>query len=259
MAQDVRVKRTSPTQGRFGGGPRGEVTALSRGSRRRLSLTARNLEGLTHMLTLTYPGEFPTDGRRVKRDWSAMREFLKRQHLGGFWFLEFQQRGAPHYHVFLTGGVDKTAVRAAWGRIISEGHSNVTLARTRIERLRVAHAAGAYASKYAAKMEQKAVPDEYLGVGRFWGRFGGLEVVQTTVASGLAEDVAPLTRVVRQAFNGQRATWQNPRGDFHDEGRRSFTAYGVGPCIREYLSKGGMTDTAERASATGGASEDGSE
>jgi len=41
-----------------------------------------------------------------------------------------------------------------------------------MEGLKHPEAAGAYAAKYAAKNEQKAVPPEYKDVGRFWGIAG---------------------------------------------------------------------------------------
>ena len=41
-------------------------------------------------LTLTYPREFPADGRKIKRDLDVMLKFLKRQGVfAGIWFWNF--------------------------------------------------------------------------------------------------------------------------------------------------------------------------
>src|SRR5207237_2216798 len=139
----------------------------------RLVLSARNVTGLRVLVTLTYPAAFPTDGRRVKRDWAVMRKWLARRGVGGFWFLEFQARGAPHIHAFLTGPVSKESVASAWYRMVASGDRKHLRAGTRIEWLRSANACGAYASKYAAKQGQRLVPFDFMSVGGFGGPFGG--------------------------------------------------------------------------------------
>ena len=56
--------------------------------------------------------------------------------------------------------------------------------------------AASYAAKYAAKSDQKVVPDGYEGVGRFWGHWG-VKVVPLRIIAG-GEAVA----VSRQARRG---------------------------------------------------------
>ncbi len=133
-------------------------------------------------VTLTYGSQWPTSGRRVKDDWRAFTERLRR--LGYFmkesiiWFLEFQARGAPHFHFLATGWIPKSFVAEAWADI-TEGNARSC---SRVEGLKHPEAAGAYAAKYAAKNEQKAVPLEYKDVGRFWGVAG---LARTLAREGL--------------------------------------------------------------------------
>ena len=163
-----------------GGGARGKVTEFSRKSRTRCETHARNLpvDSVKAFLTLTYPNDFPTDGRRVKRDLDVMRKWLKRRGVNDFWFEEFQKRGAPHFHLFLDryplAGVK--AIAAAWYKIVGSGdpkhlawHLGELSGRPCLEYVRKPHAASWYASKYAVKAEQKQVPSDFLHVGRFWG------------------------------------------------------------------------------------------
>lgn len=190
-AQDVIVKHkitngSLPNHG--GGGKRGKITQLSKPSIKRMKLAIRNVPdgSVTSMLTLTYPKEFPCDGDKVKRDLRAMRKWLVRHHVGGVWILEFQKRGAPHLHLFLTGwpsgGID--GVARAWYRIVGsddrkhlDWHLGKLSGRPCLEWMRKPHVASLYATKYAAKQEQKAVPEGFTNVGRFWGVFGNLRPV----------------------------------------------------------------------------------
>lgn len=183
--QDVRIYRNViHTRSKKGGGKRGRIIGFSKASRRRLGFTARNVEGLRVMLTLTYPAEYPVDGEVVKRHWSAFREWLIRRGIAGLWFLEFQQRGAPHLHVFLTSPVYKRAVSDAWYRIVASGDERHHRVGTRIEWLRSKDSAARYASKYAYKVEQKDVPEGFENVGRFWGLFGWLKCVPIRGVAG---------------------------------------------------------------------------
>lgn len=230
--RDVVVKRKLAGSGMGGPVPRGVISGLSRAATRRLVLAARNVVGLVVMLTLTYPAAFPVDGRRVKRDWATMRKWLVRRGVAGLWFLEFQARGAPHIHVFLTGPVDKCAVAHAWCRIVNSGDPRHLVAGTRIEWLRSPNAVGTYAAKYAAKREQKEVPEEYISVGRFWGMFGGLRLTAVVVDGHLVE-VKGTIRIARRAYNSLRRA--EHRKQFKDGGKWGFTAYNVAPAMRRYI------------------------
>ena len=132
-------------------------------------------------LTLTYPREFPADGRKIKRDLDAMLKFLKRQGVhAGIWFWNFSH---VVHRIFTRSSIRIHPVALmrlhAWHRIVGTQdkkhylwHAGKLSGRPCLEYLRVPHAASAYATKYATKQEQKQVPVEFFSVGRFWGCWG---------------------------------------------------------------------------------------
>jgi hypothetical protein len=232
-----------------GGGMRQAVQGFSEDSKRRMLFTFRNVVGLRVLLTLTYPGKaelVPTDGRVVKEHWDVMRRWLAHHGVRGAWFLEFQRRGAVHFHVFLTGEVPKEMVAKAWNRIAGQNDPDHLKAGIRIEALRELHAAGAYAAKYLKKQEQKEVPEGFSNVGRFWGLFGGLSVqvvaevnsqerVDTLTGEVVSGGAVQAARVMRGLVNARRRAAGRPK--FKDSGRQGFTGYDCGPAMAEYLSR----------------------
>lgn len=96
---------------------RGVITGRSSKSNRRLmnflsqidfvdfaALDVRQNNVNSVFLTLTYPGEYSSDMLQYKNDLNKFRKRLKRAFSlnWAIWFLEFQARGAPHYHLVLT-------------------------------------------------------------------------------------------------------------------------------------------------------------
>jgi len=78
-------------------------------------------------VTLTYPAVYPTKPGEYKRHLKNFASRMKRvfPQAGFFWRLEFQRRGAPHYHL-LVYGVEGTQdwVSAAWYDIVGSGDEN---------------------------------------------------------------------------------------------------------------------------------------
>ncbi len=243
---DAKERHTLPGIKRRGGGMRQAVQGFSEDSRRRMLFTFRNVVGLRVLVTLTYPGQFTTDGREVKRHWDNMRRWLVRRGVAGAWFMEFQARGAPHFHCFLTGEVPKEEVAAAWYQIVGSGDERHLRAGSRIEALRELHAAGAYAAKYLKKQEQKEVPEGFSDVGRFWGLFGGLAVqpvaqvnseerIDTSTGEIVSGGAVQAARVMRGLVNARRRA--AGRRKFRDSGRQGFTGYGCGPAMLRYVER----------------------
>lgn len=232
--QDVQVSRMLAVK-RRGDGRRGAITELSDKSRRRLALVARNVEGLTHLITLTYPGEWLEvcrDGRELKRHMGAFRKWLVRRGIGGLWFVEFQRRGAPHVHLLVNGGVGFAAAADAWYRIVASGDERHHRAGTRVEALRLSDGAARYAAKYASKFEQKLVPEYFSGLGRMWGLFGGVKPHRYEIEGALSGEVARVHRVVRR-LQVARSRGRDLR--FADAGVHGWTSYGVGAAVEQYV------------------------
>ncbi len=157
-------------------GEKQPVTEFTKKSRARLAFVASNTPiKFNSMMTLTYPKEWPKDGKEVKRNLKAMISRLKRRYKGidYLWFLEFQKRGAPHVHLLLTcksNPANKIWLSQAWHDIANEKHNEKHLkAGTNWALIRKQDGAKRYAIKYAMKMSQKLVPELYRNVGRFWG------------------------------------------------------------------------------------------
>lgn len=172
---------------------RGKVTVFSKKSRQRLAFTVNNttVEFRT-MVTLTYPREYPTNGKAVKKHLNAFLTWARRRFspLSYIWFLEFQKRGAPHIHLLLdyvlpqTSGLCVTVYREVgkrWFDIVGSGDAKHAVAGTRTERIRKPDGAARYALKYCYKMEQKWIPLDFRDVGRFWGCSRGVKPTEPRV------------------------------------------------------------------------------
>lgn len=196
------VHRTQPP--RFVGSTRGGISAFSPGSALRLRRYLREcVAEYSVMVTLTYPCGYPSDGRTVKEHLRRfLQEYRRECYRSGcderawsaFWFLEFQGRGAPHFHIFATDGVRKEWVSQTWFRIVGSEDLRHLRAGTKIESIREGRRGiVSYAAKYAAKNEQKQVPEDYEHVGRFWGVSGlrALMAASCYVESRHAPDIAP--------------------------------------------------------------------
>jgi len=143
-----------------------------------------DLVGALCMVTLTYPGDrgaafIARDGITVHRH---LRRFLKRwtRRWGkpkGLWKLEFQDRGAPHLHVFLSMPCDvsitllRSWVADNWWEIVGSGDTDHLLAGTAVDPW--TGTPTRYAWKYAkadpSKERQHQVPESFKDVGRWWG------------------------------------------------------------------------------------------
>lgn len=164
---------------------RREILNLSADSLARLAFIAFNTPAqFPSLITLTYP-DILDDGVKVKYD---LNQFLAwyRYHFPGrlyFWWLEFQRRGSPHFHVLTSldlAGLGRLAtihrqngdtwqthwdtwqkLEAAWGKLGG--------GMTAWEVINDQEGGKKYAAAYATKAYQKAVPEGFRDVGRFWG------------------------------------------------------------------------------------------
>lgn len=196
--------------------PRGSITKFSRRSRKRLlEALAEARATPTHFITLTYPREWPKSPREWKRHLDAFLKRLRRRwpESGYVWRLEFQKRGAPHYHI-LAYGVDGVSdydfrmwIREAWYEIVDSGDERHLYAGTQASPITNHAHAARYASKYAAKVDgEQLVPDTGgEAIGRFWAAGGNLcrDVIEVITIS--RDNVIELKRTIRKWLRSRGA------------------------------------------------------
>lgn len=164
--------------------------------------------------TLTYPAEFPTDGRVFKAHLAKFVRAFKHKvgkchraedaaKFSFFWFLEFQERGAPHFHFFTThmpaSARDKDLYEAQhiaakhqplrqddywirssrkwiatkWYEIVGSGDVAHFRSGTQLDWFKTGRGGTIkYATKYALKQKQKKKPEIITNIGRWWGISG---------------------------------------------------------------------------------------
>ena len=243
---DIRVSTEfHHTRSKPGRGNRKEIERFSEQSRRRLLWQARNYPELKTILTITYPheeyastangGDFMQDGRVVKDHLRKMRQVLTYHGISGFWFLEFQLRGAPHVHFFIDGWVSQSVeykIRKTWHRMVGSDCPHHLLRGLDVQTLRKKHAASYYAAKYSTKDSQKIVPERYRGVGRFWGFFGKKRDKAVQIRTSMKE----IYRLARVARNYAKARARSEGYKIRSpQGWAGYAVYYAAPVLRDYL------------------------
>lgn len=156
---------------------RGIITGFSAASRKRLIelMASINRTRVRHMplfVTLTYPGTWVDDPKAWKKHLDTWLKALERKYHGtsAVWKLEFQSRGAPHFHVLLFGipWLNNQWLSRTWFRIVGSGDVRHLQAGTQVKRVKSWRGVMSYASKYLAK---KTIEGLALMVGRYWGVF----------------------------------------------------------------------------------------
>lgn len=145
-----------------------------------------------YFVTLTYPSQFPTDWQSWKADLEKFRRVLldKFHAVQGFWRLELQRRGAPHYHLVIAlpqGLITNRSiyrwVRVQWARIAHQYDQYNGDYATRVDVMDRQSAIYKYISKYVSKpggvpidpdgvILQDEDADNAGGMGRHWGKIG---------------------------------------------------------------------------------------
>lgn len=187
---------------------RGDIIVLSKRSLNRLALLVRS-SGVEwrSVWTLTYGCNFPVSGKTAKKHLNAFLVAARREFgpFEYFWVLEFQQRGAVHFHIATTlpEGIypERYLLAKVWGRISQEGDweycplnhggrvnkGEIVLSTRQAvesvhehplawERVREKDGMSRYLAKYANKLRQKDVPIWFREVGRFWGTSRGVKM-----------------------------------------------------------------------------------
>jgi hypothetical protein len=168
---------------------RGEVTGFSRSSQKRMMLLASAWE-VQHSLaisTVTYGRNFPDRRSGAEKHRRLLADAMRRDwpSTAALWRLEYQQRGAPHYHLLVDlPQRDLIAFRQwlakTWGRIIGfPGRCQTDFARN-------SDAARFYLAKEVGKSCQSRSDDN----GRWWGVINRKAMTLQSIVLHLASDLA---------------------------------------------------------------------
>jgi len=188
------IKRGKTPMGSVTRGDRKKITRLTKKARTRLAFIALATPVEFHsMMTLTYGPTVPLDGEIVKHNlWTFLKTFRAKYKADYLWVIEFQRRGAPHFHIITTipnvSQIDRVWMAATWLQClgygdlpfrdngldddeVDEGQKiwRVHTHRSAWENIREKDGGVRYMVKYATKTYQKTVPTQYQNVGRFWG------------------------------------------------------------------------------------------
>lgn len=244
-----QLARTLVDNGRFPADPEPtrEITGWSRKSRARMVERLCTLDysalcpagRLPAMLTLTYSSKWEVvapNGKAVKKHLKALRKRWSRtwnEDLVCVWKLEFQFRGAPHFHLLAApphgmtsdGENFRTWLSRSWAEIVAhpdpEEFAKHRAAGTGIDwneglRSTDPKRVAVYFTKhgsFAAKEYQHCVPEAWQqpgkGPGRFWG-YWGLEPATATVEVSPA-DAVKAARTLRRWARAQGTTRQVTR------------------------------------------------
>lgn len=154
---------------------RGAITGFSAAARKRLidlvaSIKRSHAGGLPLFVTLTYPATWPGTAAVWKAHLDAWLKRLDREYVGlsAIWKMEFQSRGAPHFHLLVFGArwIDAQWVARTWYEVVGSGDERHLMAGTEVRRVKSWRGVMFYASKYLAK---KTVEQDVSNPGRFWG------------------------------------------------------------------------------------------
>lgn len=205
---------------------RGEIEIFSAHSASRLTRLARNASpALVSQFCLTYHEATP-DGPTAKKHLNSWLMALRRAApgVGYLWILEFQSRGVPHFHVWLTCNYSETLWKRlgkAWNRIAEPTSPQHlwwhTEERTDPKTGKVQRAfidwdmkGAGYLRKYMSKEAQKCVPDGFGWCGRFWGATRGLAPLKGHIpAQELPCDIVDVTRTISKWSEARRKRGAN--------------------------------------------------
>jgi hypothetical protein len=220
------------------------IAGFSRKSRNRMCKRLHQLDysplfadptRMPAMVTLTYPGDWlivaPT-GRAVKRHLDKFRKRYIRawgEDLPAVWKLEFQRRGAPHFHLLMVPPHGQTKAGEPFRQWLSRVWAEIVDHPDPVERMKheragtgIDYAEGlraqdprrlaVYFSKHglqASKEYQHDVPEAWRqlgsGPGRFWGYWG---LAPVTAAAHVNPEVGIAAGRVLRRFSRSKQMFQ---------------------------------------------------
>ena len=199
---------------------RGCITKWSRKSQMRfkVSLAKLNQDKLGYGLEvcLTYPKKFPDQNeyKTYKRHLTRLNQVLVRRGYAGAWKLEFQKRGAPHYHIVLIPkkklkglSAFRKELASHWYRIVGSEDPKHLEAGTRVAPIESPAGMIGYMAQYMAK-EDQTLPNNFTG--RYWGFINkeGLPWSEEKVIPLGRENAQKIRRIFRKKIETEMRHYQ---------------------------------------------------
>ena len=180
---------------------RSKIVKFTKKSAKNLRHVIRNSENMWKVfITLTYPEDFPCNGKETKAHLNAFLQYLRRKEIKYTWVLEFQSRGAPHYHIIASDFIPKNELSNRWYSIVNSGDEKHLKAGTGIESIKSKGHLYGYLSNYIKKLEQKIPPEGFENVGRFWGASRNLLTFQIFQKINHYYKLARMIKLIRRWY-----------------------------------------------------------
>jgi hypothetical protein len=125
---------------------------------------------------------------------------MRRKEIKYTWVLEFQSRGAPHYHVIASDFIPKDELADRWYNIVDSRDEKHLKAGTSVDRIKSKGHLYGYLSNYIKKLEQKIPPEGFENVGRFWGASRNLLTFEMFQKINHYYKLSRMIRLIRQWY-----------------------------------------------------------
>ena len=174
----VRLRAGTHVSIPLGGGKRGRIVEYSRSARKRLlnllnTINRTAVRVMPLFITLTYPAVWVNNANAWKRHLDTFGKAVRKKYptAAFIWKLEYQKRGAPHFHLILFGVpfIPWQWVAQQWWVAVGSGDITHLVAGTEVRRIKSWRGVMSYAAKY---MTKAGLPASVPYSGRFWGVIG---------------------------------------------------------------------------------------
>jgi hypothetical protein len=133
-----------------------------------------------------------------------------------FWYLEFQKRGAPHFHGIIDKGIDESELKKMWYEIVYSNYKLHLEHGAHVKPIRSLEGYTHYLTDYLTKEEQKIVPVDFRDVGRFWGYSRSLlDPYIIKIIIGTESEIRSFRRKhirpLRRWMDNQRKFWKSKK------------------------------------------------
>ena len=203
---------------------RGKVRGFSRKSRKRMAdmVQTLNFEKLTqgnkvkpYFLTLTYGQQTPNEATAKRHLTNLFKRFERRYpKFCCLWRLEYQKRGAVHFHVLIFGVpcLLKKKLEKMWFQIVSDGYKDFRFTNNAsgtaqcpfldIKEIRHERGCAWYVAKYCAKSDYtKDASFDDRKVSNSPNRTVGLDRVPYLTANSLKANNKLITKILQRAYS----------------------------------------------------------